>query len=394
MDTIASPTTGQTPYHSINHRQSLPILQTRTVYPESYEAYSASPIDGYPYSSYSASRNDSLQSSLDNGYRSWSNATLLPQTSAISAYEQSPGYSLGSISNPSFPVQQSHQQPYQQSSRLPSVTAESFSSLNMGHLYTSLPTQTAQNRRLPIPQTTPSYEPTPYSGPDLPEIRPLAEPRTRLSSTHSRIAAPWASEGASYADTRNASSISSAPPNAMALQPMHSTSMVQEPVVGYHYSTSEAAPTMQSPSVSPTSGPTPSSGYGSGTAYTMPMTPVSYGSYYGLPPITTANRSDPHISRTLNVPYTTMPYSYNSETTTAASYSERSSSDASSAAMPTTRTSYSTIQHPQPQHAGSVEALRRQTSFDHHQQQSQRAGPSQRISVSDLSGGGPAYSGP
>lgn len=403
LEPITSNMNAPTTYQPLSHRQSLPILQTRANYPESYDAYSASPIDGYPYSSYSAPRNDFLNSVHDNGYRSWSNATTLPQASASAVYDQSPGYTFGSISAPSFPGPAQQQQ---QSHRLPSVTTESFSSLNMGNLYTSLPTQTVQSRRLPIPQTAPSYEQTPYSGPELPEIRPLAEPRTRLSSVHSRIGNPWPSD-AGHSDTRNGSSLSLAPPNGMALQPIQNTSIMQEPVASYQYD-SHAAPThaaTQSPSASPIAGPSSSTGYTNGPTYSMPMTPVSYSTYYGLPPITTAHhRSEPNASRTMNMPPMTS-YSYNSDSATAGS-SDRASSDASSTAMPSTYASYPTMRHPQPQHAASAEALRRRASFDHQQQQQQqqqqyhhqnqdhRAAPTKRISVSDLSNGVPSYSAP
>lgn len=395
LDPLPTTMTAPTTYHALNHRQSLPVLQTRVSYPDSYDTYSASPIDGYPFSTYSAPRNDSMASVYDTGYRSWSNASLIPPASAQNAYEQSPGYTFGSMSAPSYTTQSQQQTLQPHTSRLPSVTAEGFSSLNMGHLYTSLPTQTVQSRRLPIPNTAPSYELPAYSGPELPEIRPLAEPRTRLSSAYSRIGTSWAGE-LDYSSARNGSSTSLAPANGLALHPTHSTSTVQDPVVGYHYSNSDAMPSTQSPPPPPTLGPssTPSTAYPGGPSYTNAMTPVSYGSYYGLPPITTAHRPD--------VPTTRLPTATPSTSTahpfaTASSDSTASSSDRGGAGDP--YAAYPTIRHPRPQHAASAEALRRQASFE---QQSQArfaphsAGPSQRISVSDLSGGGgegQAYSG-
>lgn len=372
-------------YGSLTHRQSLPILQTRMAHSEGYDSYSASPIDGYPYAAYDVPRNDSVSSAFDNSFRSYSNAgvpTSLPITQP-QTFEQSPGYTFGSISTPSFPAQTLPPQQQQQSVRAPSVTSEAFSLLNMGHLYTSLPTQTVQSRRLPIPQTTPSHEMTPYTGPELPEIRPLAEPRTRLNSTYSRIGAPWASDYA-YVDSRNGSSSSLVPPHSMPHQPTQSTSMVQEPVVGYHYSTSETMPaSTASPSISPTTGPPFSSA-------------ASYGSYYGLPPINTTYRANSDASRnSMSLPATTS-YSYGADATTTASSSDHGgSSDPSTTALPNTSSAYASssyanypsIRHPQPQHATSTEALRRQASFEQQPRQHQRSGaPSQRISVSDLSG--------
>lgn len=387
LDNTTTTTSGPTTYPPLNHRQSLPILQTRTAYPESYDSYSASPVDGYPYSSYGGQRNDSVNGSYENGYRSWSNVSMLLPASATNVYEQSPGYTFGSISAPSFLAAQT--QPQQQTSRLPSVSADHFSSLNMGNLYTSLPTQTVQSRRLPIPPTAPFYESAPYSGPELPEIRPLAEPRTRLNSVHNRIAASWGGDFG-FSGSRNGSSSSLAQQNGTSLQPIQTTSMMQEPVVGYHYNTTSEAlalPATQSPSLSPTAGPSTSASYSNAQIFPMSMTPVSCGSYYGLPPITTTYRSESNASRSLQVPPTTS-YSFASEPTTATS-SDRDSSDTGSSV---TYASYPSIRHPQPQHAASVDALRRQASFDQQQQQHQRAGPTQRISVSDLSNGGPAYS--
>lgn len=407
LDPLTGTMTAPTTYHSLNHRQSLPVLQTRASYPESYDAYSASPIDGYPYLTYSAPRNDSMGSAYETGYRSWSGASLIPPASAQNAYEQSSGYTFGSISAPSFTTQAQQQQTLQpHTSRLPNVMAEGFSSLNMGHLYTSLPTQTVQNRRLPIPNTAPSYELPPYSGPELPEIRLLAEPRTRLSSAHSRIGVSWPGESDYYTSARNGSSISLAPPIGPALQPTHRTSVVQDPVVGYHYSTNDAMPATQSPTSSPTIGPSSSSATcAGGPSYSNAMTPLSYGSYYGLPPITTTQHPGAKTARTLNNPATTTSsatYAFASSDST--SSSERGNSDASAGSSANTYASYPTIQHPQPQpqHAASAETLRGQASFDHQQppppQYPQHsAGLSQRISVSDLSGsgggGGQAYSG-
>ena len=386
-----------TPYYTLNHRQSLPILQTRAAHPEGYESYSASPIDGHPYSSYGLPRNDSMSSSYDIGFRSWSNAAMMPPAPTANAYDQSPGYTFGSISSPSFPtyqVPQQQQHPSQQEgTRLPSVTSDTFSSLNMGHLYTSLPTQTVQNRRLPIPNTTSSCDVPPYPGPDLPEIRPLAEPRTRMNSTHSRIRAPWSSDGG-YPSSRNGSTASLAPPNRMSLQPIQSTSMVQEPVVGYHYNAAEAQmTTAQSPSTSPTvAGPSSSSvTYTGGLPYTTAMTPVSYGTYYGLPPITTFQ---PHDScNGMNLPQSSSSYSFNPEATTTTT-SSSSSDGGHTGVQGTTYASYPTIRHPQPQHAASAEALRRQASFDQqqqHQQHQRSFEGAQRISVERLSGGASGY---
>lgn len=391
MDPLTSTMNGPVTYHSLNHCQSLPTLQTRSTAPDGYDSYTASAIDGYGNSSYSLPRTDSLYGNYDSGFRTWSNASLLSPASATAAYDRSPVYSSGSMSTPSFPAIPQQQQQQQQNGRLPSVTSESFSALNMGHLHTSLPTQTVQNRRLPIPQLTPSYEQPPFSGPDIPGIRPLAEPKTRLSSFHSRIGAPWPGDVV-YSDYRNGSLFNSVPQSGTALQPIHTNSMPQAPTVSYHYnnmSETTTQPTAQSASTSPTEGPSASASGSYTTAPSYPMTPVSYGSYYGLPPITTAHRSDTYSSRSMNMPATTA-YTYSPETGTAAS-SGRTSSDASSNNMPSTYASYPTIYHPQPQHTSGTDALRRQESFDPQQPQSTMA-PTQRISVSDLSGEGPAYS--
>ena len=378
MDPTSSTMHGQTLYQP-HSRSSLPTLHTRSAYPDSLDSsYEASPVDGYPYSSYSMPRNDSIGNPCDAGYRSWSSAPMMPPSSTSNTFEQQPTYSFGSMHTPLLPASQPA---HTYGGRLPSVTADAFA--NMGHLYTSLPTQAAQDRRLPIPHTMPPYTQASYPAPELPEIRPLAEPRTHRNVGPSRYGMPWVSDMSTSAPY-GASSISLAPPNGM---PLHTTAMMPEASNGYHFPSHGTLPSTHSPSISPTAGPTVSNSYGNAGAYTMAPT------NYGLPPITAIDRPGSSSARGISAPSNYYSHSFASSSDGAertASSSERASSDASSSLLSNGNSSYPTMRHPQPQHPASLEQLRRQSSFEQQQrnvpvtQGQQRTLGSQRIAVADL----------
>ena len=247
--------------HSLRSRPSLPTLHARFSgldYGDQYE----SPTVDYSYASSTIPRHDSLASSysaLEN-YRSWSTTTgpmSAPATTA-SFYDQS-GYNFGSLSAPSHSTGPS--------GRLPSVTIDSSSSLNMGSLQSSLPLQAAQERRLPVPYTiqypTPTYPPTLPSIPDMRPLGSIGETRAPIYGIHSRNAMQWSMD-TTAGSTRTASYPS--------LPPVQTTQQSSEPVLGYQFS--HAADTSLPGATAPI--PTVSEGYTTTNPPTTLMPPPSY----------------------------------------------------------------------------------------------------------------------
>ncbi|KAK3710735.1 hypothetical protein LTR37_010154 [Vermiconidia calcicola] len=385
--------------YPLQSRQSLPTLHTRSAMPNEYEAqYESSPLETYNYSlpGPTMPRQDSFSSSygLEN-YRSWPTTTGPMYAAPTTAYyEPQSVYTFGSIGAPSVPLGQ------QQTGRLPSVTADSFSALNMGHLNSSLPAQTVQERRLPIPapHTLQQYPQTQYSAAEVPEIRPLGshmEPRVHINGIHSRNALPWSLDTTSSA-SRNGSIASYAPPNGMPNGSSQATTAVSEPAFGYQFNQLAPAATSSSPEVSPTSGPALSESFqsnsGSSTTSMLPPSNARYtsSSMHGLPSVTTDDR--PTSSRGATAAPAASLYSFSTESSDPQSSmdsngtsnyptSARQSShtlehniNAAADAVARSNGHYnSPIRQPQPQHATSIGALCRQSSFEQQQQQQQRS---------------------
>lgn len=191
-------------------------------------------------------------------YRPWSTSSgpvAVPVTAGY--YEQNPSYGFGGLH-----VSSVSQYPQATSTRLPSVTAEPLSPLNMGHLHSSLPTHTVQERRLPAPYTA-QYHPSSYPGEQLPEIRPLSsfsEPRPHIHGIHSRNAMPWSHDNSSstlQAPSMNTIGPPVGPPVGLPLSSAHNhlTSGVgSDPPLGYQIS---HTPVSDSPETSPASGVAP-----------------------------------------------------------------------------------------------------------------------------------------
>ena len=384
------------PHHQIQSRTSLPMLHTRSSLLDAYDQYENSPVDSYTYASTTIPRQGSFASSYGGvssypgieNYRSWSTSSA-PMFAPVSTtyYEPHPAYSFGSLQAPSL-------QP--NTTRLPSVTADSFSSLDMGSLHSSLPAHTAQERRLPAPHTAPytiHYPPqTPYSTTEqLPVLRSwggVSEPRAHLHGIHSLTAMPWSSESTS-AGARTASVSSMAPitglPGPAALQQSTATP-VSEPVLGYQF-----LPTTGSPEdVSPTSasGPTTLDSYSStasssSSAASMPppsnIRGYSTTHHQHLPALNSIEPSERPMTAS-SAREATAPNLYSFSTDTG----ERpatSGSDQASGSTVSSGHNYVPLRQPQPQHAANVETLRRQSSFDQ-----QRAATADRMSVSNLNG--------
>ena len=405
---------GTTTAHQPLSRPSLPILHTRSSFMENYDnVYDSSPVDAYTYASSTIPRQDSIASKNSYGtgidsYRAWNGPASAPVASTY--YEQpQPAYSFGTMQAPSYPSN---------SNRLPSVTADSFSSLSMHSLHSSLPTQTAQERRLPIP-CAPTYPPTPHhlSNAGLPEIRPLGsftEPRVHINGIHSRNALLWSPQSMSapqrIAPVNSMARLHGLP--ALHIQPVSNAS-ASEPVLGYQFNGPNGLPVSTgSPDVSPTTGTVDNGSYSSAASSSSSTTSNhhnSSASFNNMPPppairYSTCSRSSNHGTSTHNlpalqylapdqqqqrpptassrdIPHPSL-YSYSSDT------GEQQLSSTCRDTTPvhhnctarTPPTPTTVLRHPQPQHHASVEALRRQSSFD----QEHRAATVQRMSMSNL----------
>ncbi|CAK3764856.1 transcriptional regulatory [Lecanosticta acicola] len=360
-------------YQSQNqHRPSLPTLQTRTAYPE-YDNYNTSPLDEYTYASSTVPR-QSVSSAYNTGnFRPWTSGSVsAPVTSTSMYYEPGAAFSFGDLHAagpfPSTPT-----------GRLPSVTAEAFSSLNMASLHSSLPTQTVQERRLPVPYTQ-SYQQSSFSTADVPQIRPLGsvpeqQPRVHISGIHSRHGMPWSHDGAQErAVSRSGSmnSISAAQYHGLPMATAGAatnSSLMTEPILGYQFGA-----TSSSPAVSPTSGPALSESFpNTSSTSTMPgmLAPfsslrASYSNYTG-----NDDQQPPRPSSSREAASTSL-YSYSSGVD---KYESRQSPPDET---PTPQHRYAQLRHPQPQHAASLDELRRRASHD------QRAATAHRMSVSNL----------
>jgi hypothetical protein len=401
-------------HHQPHHRPSLPTLHTRSSFVDGYDQYQESPVDPYTYSSASIPRQDSYASSYGGieNYRSWGSTSTssgplsAPITSGHYYEQQHPAYSFGNLQTPAS----AYHGASSAAQRLPSVTTgtEAFSPLgNMGSLHSSLPAQTAQERRLPVPAPyTSSYlPPAPYSnGEQLPILRPLeasSEPRAHIHGIHSRNAMPWSQESTSN-NLRAPSVSGSAPqPNSLPL-PLAtghtSASAVSEPSFGYQFTASA------SPDVSPTSGPSVEtySSAASSASSNMPMPPpvTNYrysnasapSNSYELPAVTLEEPqrlpAASSIARnTTEAPQASL-YSFSTDNgerpTTSGSDHAGGSETSTNTTVSGQQSNYAVpLRQPQPQHAASVEALRRQSSFEAAQQ---RAATAHRMSVSNLNG--------
>ena len=282
--------------------------------------------------------------------------------------------------------------PQSSTGRLPSLTGDSFSTLNMGHLNSSLPTPTAQERRLPTP-FMPQYMPTPYSTSELPEIRPLgsfSEPRAHIHGIHSRNALPWSQDsGVSYGASRSGSlaNLGGLPggrvPTPSELQ---TTAAVSEPVLGYPFATTSN----NSPDVSPASGSSLTESFqstsGSSTASMLPPSGGRYstGQTPTLPPLTMNEYPEP--SRTHHAAAASL-YTFSHDSPDRYATALNRTSGDNSTHLTGSSSSYvasppSPPRQPQTQHPASIDALRRQSSFE----QQQRAATAHRMSFSNLNG--------
>ncbi|CAK1357677.1 unnamed protein product [Cercospora beticola] len=363
-------------------RPSLPMLHTRTAYPD-YDSYNTSPVEDYTYASSALPRHESIASSYSaESFRPYTTGSLsAPSVSANIYYEPAAAYSFGNLHTaPGYPANTPM-------ARLPSVTAET--PLNMSSLHSSLPTQTVQERRLPVP-----YAPqqATYSSTEVPQIRPLTsftEPprRAHVGGIYSRNSMSWsmASPGAS----RN-TSVSGGSTSALHGLPGMSSTVADSaqntaPILGYQFS----APST-SPEPSPTNGRAisesfsgPAASSGSGSASMLPPANVRYSTGNSVSSLSTSSDAD-NSRRPLTsqgAPASLYSFSGGVEASGRSTPSQHTKQVANEAASATSyQQGYPQLRHPQPQHAASVDQLRRRSSND----QQQHATTAHRMSVSNL----------
>jgi hypothetical protein len=378
------------------HRPSLPTLHTRSVFPSDAESqYEASPIDMYTFASSTIPRQESFSSNLGvENYRSWSTSTgPMTATAATAAYDPNSGISYAAMPGPYMP------QPQHSIGRLPSVTADTFSSLNMGHLNASLPAHRMHERSLPIPPRTQEVQHTAFNSVEVPEIRPLAlhsEPRAHIHGIHSRSALPWAIDSAS-APPMSVSTSSYAPPNEMPTGVMQTTTALAEPVLGYQFPIMGANDSEISQASGLSLAETYPSVYGASGASMLPPPGTRYATC-GMSGAQIATADD-HIDVTRSGSAALYSFSTHRADSEAREQYERGTSmysgpetvaelaqPAYAASFPyrqrrssgskdrdgtgrtghnAARYSSATIHHPRPQHTASIESLYRRSSLEH-----------------------------
>lgn len=364
--------------YQTHHRPSLPMLQTRSAYPD-YDSYNASPAEDYTYVNSTIQRQQSFPSSYGaESFRPWTSGSVSgPVTSASMYYEPGSAFSFGNLQVPSIPT-----------GRLPSVRGEAFSPLNMGSLHSSLPTQTVQERRLPMPYTQ-SYAQPSYPVAEVPQIRPLgsvSEGRVVINGIHSRNSMPWSVDNSSLPPSSRHDSMG----GLLTVQqqqhhglpiPTSTASMGEPTILGYQFSASSG-----SPEISPTSGPTLSESYSSTASSTAgsampPPAHIRYSASHNHSHGHHGNTLSPRPSSARAAAASLYSFSAGVDTTDRVSTSSHHGNTDDSVLTATPQHNYMPpLRHPQPQHAASLDELRRRSAND------ERAATAHRMSVSNLNG--------
>lgn len=246
-------------YH-YRSRAPLPVLETRSAqrYDLLDSPVSNSPLDGYTYAPSTIARQDSFASTHStDATRTWSTSYSSAPVPAPAYYDLHAGYSFGTMQAP-----ETHHY-----SRLPSVSAESLSSLNMGHLHSSLPG--AHDRRLPVPYIS-QHPQASYAQTEIPVARPLGSfstPRSPNQGMQARYVLPWPL-GTGTSAPRSGSMSVYAPPNSMYTTCSQTVPSVSQSALSYHFHPTVSAPAVynSSPEISPTSGPNVSTSFDSSSS--------------------------------------------------------------------------------------------------------------------------------
>ena len=372
-----------TPLYSTQHRPSLPVLQSRTIWPTDYESQcESSPVDTYTYGSGSAPRHDSIASSY---------GTSAPLPASVSSpFYETPSYSFGTLQSPASN--------YTGSGRSPSVSGDSMSILNMGSLHSSLPTHAPLERRLPpvVPPYSITYPRQPYAH-AFPEPRPIdpatATFRPYINGVHSRAWSAESNTSRSNAPGMHAPGYASTPSSQHQITGSSpaTTGSVADPILGYQFQVPLGG---YSPDSSPTIVPTLGEPFPSMAAAAMPPPTHPSNARYtasstSLPAIS-ASFDDPRPSSShLHEIHAPAPlaslYSYSTETC------DRSSSEATArdhshreGASPSGDSSESDSTHngrQQSRHSSSHDGLSRQSDYDRRRTS---GGPIHRMSMKSL----------
>lgn len=399
----SSPPAMGTPTSSYPNQQrpSLPVLQTRKTWPPEFDTqYENSPVDAYTYGSAPAPRHDSIAGAYGSTENYCTYGTSAPLSAPLSSpYNETGTYSFGNLHSPATA--------YAGGARLPSVSAEAMSPLDMGSLHSSLPSHTPLERRLPpvVPPYSISYpqrQPYSQSFPEPPAINPAtANFRPYINGVHSRHAMPWTvdanSSRQSAASMQSPSYTRTSPSQHQIRGSLPATAPMTDAVLGYQF---QPPPSTYSPDSSPHIAPTLGEPFPSTvvTAMLPPAHPTSMrynASSTSLPAIQAPlDYARPTSSRLPEIhapaPMASL-YSYSSETsdrsgsdTTAREHSGRdygSPSAEVSSSDPTYNGYLQSRNNTQPQHSASYDGLRRQSEYDH---QRNTAGPAHRMSVRSL----------
>jgi hypothetical protein len=270
---------------------AIPVLHTRSTFPADFEpVVHSSPVDAYNYGASSIPGQDSFASIYGTeGLRSWSMTCSSGIPATTSYCDPQPGLALSSM-----------QYPTSQFSRLPSVSSESLSALNMGHLNSSLPSQAAQHRRLPIPYVSQISE-GPVTAPEPVTARPLGSystPRIPANGIHARNSIPWT------LDTglpRTGSVSGNLPANSISASPSYSMPPASESMLGYQLSSNtrtigygsspELSPTATAPTLSASFDSSSSSSGSDGTVRPPMQLSGVTSSHQETSPVTATNRA-------------------------------------------------------------------------------------------------------
>ena len=395
-------------------RRYVPVLHTRSAYATDVDSTAHnSPIDGYTYMSSAAPRQDSLTTAYGTeALRSWS-------TSCSAAIPPTPTYSdtypASTYASMSYPAPQ-------QFGRLPSVSAESLSALNMGHLNSSLPSHGGQDRRLPVPYISqhPQESDSRQHSTSARPFGSFSTPKIPINDSHTRYALPWMLDTSA---TRTGSISSYLSPSSLPITSSHPMPSISEPTLGYQFNTVapstsygsyRSSPDLSPASAHPQSNSFDSSSSSSGTGETVQRYPMAGMHYY---PTTTTQQeisSHPAAERPNSTQQRVMQNMSSLYSFATASSDQQSalqeqednnipSSGVTTYSLPVRDGRHSvdaegspyiedsnngyqtTLQHPRPlpQHSASIDNLCRQSPFE---QQPPHSSTASRMSITKFSG--------
>ena len=247
------PSPGNDNFYFAQHRLSLPTMHTRIAPRGEYDTHDFHPAE-YANGTSSISRQETALNTyvVDNSFRPWTaNSMSVPVTSTNMYFEPHRPMNFTAMPPPACMATPR--------ARLPSMSRQSFSSLSMDALNSSLPAHTVQDRRLPTP-TSNSRQQSPFQNNGLPQISQLrpfvdSQPRVHINGIHSRNGMPWSLDTNVHPSNERVGGGENIPSeHNTGVHSSHSSSspnsLPETTILGYHF-----PGTTSSPSVSPTSGP-------------------------------------------------------------------------------------------------------------------------------------------